>query len=185
MNKVDESTKKMILTLKSKTGKELDYWIRVVKKSKFEKHSTIVKFLKEEHQFTHGFANLVALKTNGTDSGSVHDKNDLIKKQFKGKEDLHLLYQTIIQKLKVLEEVEIAPKNAYVSLRRNKQFAIIQPSTKTRIDIGLILRGIESKGRLEPSGNFNAMCTHRIRIQSPHDIDSELFQWFKLAYENA
>ena len=52
-------------------------------------------------------------------------------------------------------------RRANVSVRRKKQFALIQPSTKTRLDLGLILKGRPVEGRLEPSGSFNAMFTHR------------------------
>ena len=48
--------------LLEKTGKPLDYWIKIVKESKIEKHKSIIEFLKSEHNFTHGFANFVSLR---------------------------------------------------------------------------------------------------------------------------
>jgi predicted transport protein len=83
------------------------------------------------------------------------------------------------------EDVELAPKNAYVSVRRKKQFALIQPSTKTRLDIGINLKDVEPEDRLEKSGSFNAMCSHRVRIESVEDINPELISWLKAAYEQA
>jgi hypothetical protein len=53
--------------------------------------------------------------------------------------------------------VELAPKKAYVSLRRKKQFGCIQPSTATRVDVGVNLKGVAPAGRLETSGSFNLM----------------------------
>ena len=68
---MDKATQTMIENLHKNTGKTLEQWIDIVKKQNFAKHGEIVKFLKEQHEFTHGFANLVAHKTKETDAGSV------------------------------------------------------------------------------------------------------------------
>ena len=83
------------------------------------------------------------------------------------------------------KDVDLSPKKAYVSLRRSKQFGLIQPSTATRLDVGLNLKGVAPKGRLEASGSFNSMCTHRVRLESVKDVDAELVAWLKQAYEKA
>ncbi len=83
------------------------------------------------------------------------------------------------------KDVEAAPKKAYVSLRRNKQFALIQPSTKERLDIGLNIKGVEPSGIVEDGKKWNAMCTHRIRIENEETINKDLFNWIKQAYEQA
>lgn len=125
---------KMIANLKENTGKSLEQWIKIVKKTKIEKHKEIINFLKAEHDFTYGFANLVAHKARKSDAGSADSTDDLITTQYsKGKEDLKPIYDKLIKAIqKFGKDVEVAPKKAYVSLRRNKQFAIIQPSTKNK-----------------------------------------------------
>ena len=80
------------------------------------------------------------------------------------------------------EDVELGPKNAYVSVRSKKQFALIQPSTKTRLDVGINLKGKEPAGALEKSGSFNAMCSHRIRIVNAADIDDSVKHYLAEAY---
>ena len=79
----------------------------------------------------------------------------------------------------------MSPKKAYVSLRRSKQFAIVQPSTATRVDLGLNLKGNDATDRLEASGSFNAMVSHRVRLGSKKDVDAELKGWLKEAFERA
>jgi hypothetical protein len=69
-----------------------------------------------------------------------------------------------------------------VSLRRNKQWALVQPSTATRLDVGLVLKGKPITTRLEASGSFNAMVTHRVRLASVAEVDAELIGWMKEAY---
>jgi hypothetical protein len=82
-------------------------------------------------------------------------------------------------------DIEIAPKNAYVSLRRNKQFALLQPATKTRFEIGIILKGQLPSGKLEAITASNAMCSHRINLAGIEEIDQEVMDWIKAAYDKA
>lgn len=172
--------------LLEKTGKTLRQWIEVVKHSKIEKHNDIIKFLKSEHGFTYGYANFVALKARKADSASF-DAEELIESQYgKGKEALKPIYDLLIEKIKEIGNgIEIIPKKVNVSIKTKKQFALIQPSTKTRIDVGLKLRNTPTNNRLKSSGPFGAMCTHRVEIFSKNDIDSELLNWLKKAYEQS
>ena len=183
---MDQAAKTMLENLHKNTGKTLEQWIEIVKKENFKKHGEIMRFLKEQHAFTHGFANMVALKSRGTDAGSVENKDALIEKQYKGKEHFRPLYASLISEIsKFGNDIEIAPKVAYVSLRRKKQFAILQPATKTRFEILLILKGETAKGKLEEIKSANAMCSHKINITTENDIDQEVMDWLKLAYQNA
>ncbi|MFY9151064.1 MAG: DUF5655 domain-containing protein [Prolixibacteraceae bacterium] len=183
---MDKAEQTMFDNLFKNTGKTLEQWIGIVKKQNFEKHGEILKFLKEQHSFTHGFANMVAMKSREADAGSVENKDDLIEKQYKGKQNLKPLYEKlIIEVLKFGKDVEVAPKNAYVCLRRKKQFVILQPATKTRFEIGINLKGQEPKGKLEAICTSNAMCSHKINLTDIKDIDKEVIEWIKIAYDNA
>lgn len=182
---MDKATQTMIENLHKNTGKTLEQWIDIVKKQNFAKHGEIIKFLKEQHEFTHGFANLVAHKTNETDAGSADNQDDLITKQYKGKEHLKPFYDKLIAEIQSFgNDIEIAPKNTYVSLRRKKQFATLNPATKTRFEIGINLKGQEPKGKLEPE-KPNAMCSHKINLTELNEIDTEVLNWIKTAYEYA
>ena len=104
-------TAKMIENLKLNTGKSLEQWITIVKAENFSKHGEIIKFLKQEHSFTHGFANLVALKARKSDADSFENKDDLVDLQYKGKEHFKPLYDKLIVKVSEFgNNIEIAPK---------------------------------------------------------------------------
>lgn len=186
MGKIEDATSTMIVNMAEKTGKPLDAWLKVVAKSKLTKHGEIVSMLKTEHAMGHGFANLVAHKALASDAGS-HEGEDLLASQYAGaKAGLKPIYDKLA---KIVEgfgnDVEFAPKKAYMSLRRNKQFGLIQPSTATRLDLGLTLKGVTASGRLEPSGSWNAMCSHRVKLASAADVDAEVKTWLKQAYDAA
>jgi predicted transport protein len=183
---MDNGVQTMIDNLHKKTGKTLEQWIALVKKENFGKHSEVISFLKDKHGLTYGYANLVAHRLKGTDAGSAENKDDLIEKQYKGKEHLRPLYDRLLEEIQEFgDDVEVAPKNAYVSLRRKKQFAMLQPATKTRFEIGINLKGQQPAGKLEAITAANAMCSHRINISDINDIDKDIIYWLKLAYDNA
>jgi len=183
---MDKATQTMINNLHKNTGRPLEEWIKIVKARNFAKHGEIISFLKGEFALAHGFANLIALKAREADAGSAAGSEDLIKKQYTGKEYFKPLFDKLMYEiLKFGDDIVIAPKNAYVSLRRKKQFAILQPATKTRFEIGLNLKGQASDGILEAITTPNAMCSHRINITSEAGINETLIHWLKEAYNNA
>jgi len=183
---MDPAEKTMIDNLFKNTGKSMEQWIDIVNKGNFAKHGEIINYLKEEHGFTHGFANLVALKSRQSDAGSATDVNSLIVNQYKGKEHFKPLYDKLMQHISTFgNDVEVAPKNAYVSLKRKKQFAILQPATKTRFEIGLNVKGQEATGVLEVITAANSMCSHKINISDDAGITPEVTNWIKAAYEKA
>lgn len=183
---MDKAEKTMIENLHKNTGKTLEQWISIVKKKSFQKHGEIITFLKGEYNFTHGFANLVALKARAADAGSVENKDDLVAKQYMGKEHFLPIYEKLINEVKKFgSDVEIAPKNNSVSLRRKKQFALLLPATKTRFEIGINLKGQQAKGKLEEVKASNAMCSHKISISKINEADPEVIEWMKKAYQEA
>lgn len=184
-NSIDAMADKMVANMKEKTGKTLEQWLKIVAKEKIEKHMAIVKFLKSEHGVTHGFANMVA--HHALNPVSQDGDTDLVDQQYSGAKDaLRPIYDALVAAInKFGDDVEIAPKKAYVSLRRKKQFAIIQPSTKDRVDVGLNLKGQDTTSRLEASGSFNSMVSHRVRITKKADVNAELKKWLKAAYTDA
>ena len=172
----------MIANMPEKTGKSLAQWKVILKKKSFTKHSEAVKFLKQEHQVTHGFANtIVSLSKEGKSTPT-----DLVDTQYKGKENLIPIYKKLLATVKKFgSDVTVTPKKTSVSIIRKKQFALIKPATKTRIDLGLKLKGKPTTDRLGNSGPFGTMCTHRVQLTSTADVDKELIEWLKEAYQKA
>jgi hypothetical protein len=80
------------------------------------------------------------------------------------------------------DDVELAPKQAYVSLRRSKQFGTVGPGPGGRLEIGMNLKGVEPRGRLEAAAG---MCTHRVQLSSTAELDTEVIEWLREAYERA
>jgi len=131
---MDQALQTMISNMPEKTGKSLEEWKQVLKSKSFAKHGEAVKFLKTEHGVTHGFANtIVSLSKESNDT-----PDDLVTNQYTGKENLIPIYEELIKLIKPFgTDVTITPKKTSVSIIRKKQFALIKPATKTRIDLKL------------------------------------------------
>lgn len=182
---MEKTVQTMLENLKEKTGHSLDEWKKIITKEKLSKHGEIVKFLKETHKVTHGYASEIALKVLGSDADSTTDTDGLIETQYKGKEHLKSYYDKIIDEIKKFGgEFDIAPKKTYVSLKRKKQFIILNPASKTRFEIGFNLKGVEAKGKLE-NEKPNGICSHKINLSDIKEIDKEVIDWIRKAFDNA
>lgn len=177
---------KMSQNLKKATGKDMVEWGEVARASGMEKHGELVNFLTSEYRLRYGFANMVVHNLHGSAHHQAGDADELLEKLFSGaKVAMRPTYDLIIAEIEGLgDDVAIIPMKAYVSVRRNKQFACIRPATASRIDLGIKMKGIEPGGRLE-AGGFNGMVSHLVKIGGVDEVDDEAIGWLRKAYEGA
>ena len=104
---MDKALQTMIDNMPDKTGKSLDEWRLILRQKSFSKHSDGVKYLKNEHSVTHGFANTIVSLSKEENSAPP----DLVDTQYKGKENLVPVYNKLIEHIKTLgSDVTITPK---------------------------------------------------------------------------
>ena len=180
--------KTMAANLEANTGKTLEQWTAIVKKSGKSRHGEVVSWLKGDHGITHGYANLIAHSAFKSDATAQTAAGaDLVSEMFAGdKAAMRPIFDAIMKQVRSFgSDIEEAPKKGYLSLRRKTQFATLHPSTKTRFDVGIKLKGVAPAGRLEPAGSWNQMVSHRVRIESVSEVDKELIAWIRKAYDAA
>ncbi len=179
---MEKALQTMIDNMPEKTGKSLEEWKVILKEKGFTKHSEGVKYLKSEHAVTHGFANTIVSLSKEEPKEEI----DLVANQYKGKEVLLPIYEALITYVNTLgEDIKITPKKGAVSVIRKRQFILIKPATKTRIDLGFKLKDKAEGERLGGSGPFGTMCTHRVKLSDVSEVDEELKAWVKEAYERS
>src|SRR5258708_20389240 len=167
----------------------LGEWIALVKESGLTKHTEIVAMLKSQYGMSRGSAHRVALKACEADAASIvkaaeASGRDPVSELYSGKKaGLKPLHDALMTAITAFgNDIELAPKKGYLSLRRKRQFAMIQPTTAARIDLGLILKEIPTTARLESSPTFNALFTHRVRVSTIDDVDAQVISGLKQAY---
>ncbi len=84
-------------------------------------------------------------------------------------------------------DVAVEPLESYIAFSRGRRlFAVLQPSTATRLDVGLVLPGAEEGERLRPAGSSGwERITHRVSLAHEDEIDGELTGWLRAAYAAA
>jgi hypothetical protein len=182
---VDAALQSQIRNIEATYGKPLDHWFAVIDASGLTKHNQVVAMLKADHRLAHGAAHRVSLLARQRhDAGAAAAPPDPADALYVGaKAGLRPLHDALLGEIRALGPFDIAPKKGYLSLRRRKQFAMIQPSTTSRIDLGLILPATSpAAGRLEPAAKFNPLFTHRVRLTAAPDLDDELRGWLATAF---
>ncbi len=183
MSTVDEQIANQIANLEKSTGRSLAEWMEIVRASGIEKHAQAVAMLKAEHGIGHGNANLVVFSTREADAGGPPTAVDLVGSHYAGKNaSLRPAFDAVIAAVSAFgDDVELAPKKTYVSLRRRKQFGSVGPAAG-QLEVCINLPGREATDRLRP---ITGMATHRVRIPDASGLDAELLGWLRDAYERA
>ena len=66
-----------------------------------------------------------------------------------------------------------------------RTFAIVQPTTKTRVDVGIQLKDAAPAAARLQAGGFSGMVSHKVAVTSVAEVDDELAGWLRQAYERA
>jgi hypothetical protein len=181
---VDAALQSQIRNIETTYGKPLDHWFAVIDASGLTKHNQVVAMLKADHGLAHGAAHRVSLLARQRHDAGAAEPPDPAAVLYAGaKAGLRPLHDALLGEIRALGAFDIPPKKGYLSLRRRKQFAMIQPSTTSRIDLGLIMSAATpAAGRLEPAAKLNPLFTHRVGITAATDLDDELRGWLATAY---
>jgi len=182
-----------IVRLKEKTGRTLDEWLNLVKKSGPPTEKERREWLKEHYDLGTNYSWWIAEQSVGKGTEDT-DPDEYLKAAHRyveemysgGKAGLRPIYDRLLALgLGMGKDVKACPCKTIVPLYRNHVFAQIKPSTRTRIDFGLALGPTRGKGRLDETGGFakKDRITHRIAISSLEQIDDEVKRWLKTAYE--
>ncbi|MDX1495603.1 MAG: DUF5655 domain-containing protein [Longimicrobiales bacterium] len=184
MDIVEKSLESQLANIQERTGRSMDELFAILEESGLEKHGQLRDLLKRELGMGHGDANTVVhtFRQQGDDAPrTVEGELDRI---YSGdRAVLRAIHDRIMERIQDFGPFDVSAKKAYVSLRRKKQFATVGPATKTQVEIGLI-------GELEPGGRLQEqkpgrMTTYKVRVSNPDEVDDELIDWMRHAFESA
>jgi len=185
---------KWVVELKQKTGRSVEEWIAHINKSGPKDDASRRDWLKKAH----GMGTTSAWWLVDRAAGRGEEDSDpaaylraahrWVEEMFAGKRAaLRPVYDRLLKAgLAVGTEAKACPCKTIVPLYRQNVFAQIKPSTNSRIDLGLHLKGAKISGkRLIDTGGLakGDRITHRIPIESEGDVDAEVARWLKTAYE--
>ncbi len=188
-----EMVQKWIETLPAKTGRSLDEWLAFINHAGPVTEQERRTWLKTELKLGTNTAWWLAERSVGksaeedTPEGYLQMAEQYVEALFAGaKSGLRPLYDELLSfGLNFASDIKACPGKTSVPLYRHHVIAQLKPATRTRLDFGFALGGMQAEGKLIDTGGFakKDRITHRLEIKTPADIDAEVERWFKRAYE--
>jgi hypothetical protein len=185
----------ILANLPTTTGKSMAEWVRLLKEQGPVGEKERREWLKKQHQLGGTTAWMIAEAAEGK-GGESTDPAVYLKLAAEyveamyadSKAALRPIHDALIKLGASLgNDVKVCPCQTIVPLYRHHVFAQIKPTTRTRIDLGLALKGSKETPpeRLIDTGGLKKgdRITHRIPINSVKDVDAEVKDWLKRAYD--
>jgi hypothetical protein len=187
---MDKALQTQLANIEKRTGKSLTELAGIIQASGLTRHGQIRDKLKQTLGLGHGDANTlvhVVAKSAGQPSGEApaQSEDEVLDAIYTGpKAALRPVHDAVMAAVRRFGPFEVAPKKGYLSLRRKKQFAMVGPATNTRVEVGLNMKGVSARGRLEalPAGG---MCQYKVRLTDAREVDEELIGWIRTAYDTS
>ena len=190
MADLEKALATQLANIEKRSGKSLQELAAFLRASGLSKHGELRDLLKRELKLGHGDANTLVhhvLQSDGQSAAAAQglSPDDVVAGLYTGaKATLRPIHDRLMAEIVKFGQFEIAPKKTYVSLRRQKQFAMIGPATNTRVEVGLNMKGVAPTERLVelPPGQ---MCNYKVKLTGPDEVDAALLGWIRRAYDGA
>jgi hypothetical protein len=165
------------------TGDDVATWAGRVRDTGLETEPEVRAWLAEQGITGYGQMVLV-MERFGYPEFFTASADELVDAQYAAKPALRPVYEAIVTVALELAEVHVQTRKGYVSLvGPRRTFAVVQASTRTRVDLGLRLPDREPGGRLLPGKNIgNGSCTVRVPLATVDDVDDEVRRLLREAY---
>jgi hypothetical protein len=182
----------IVAKLKEKTGRSIEEWIALVKKSGPKDEGERIAWLKSEHGLGTNYAGWIndrsldrGLEASDPDA-YLAAASQFVEDMFAGpKAELRPIYDALLELAFSLgKDIRVSPAKTIVPVYRNHVIAQIKPTTRTRIDFGLALGETKPTARLRVTGGLakGDRITHSIGLTSPGEVDAEVRKWLTRAY---
>jgi len=172
-------------SMKERTGKTLEEWVAAVQATKIDplNQKAVRNWLKDQGVLQNSQWAIAdaAARAAGWERPSVEGYID---SQFQGeKAALRPIFDALREIVEGLgEDVTAEGRGGYTPFVRKRQFAAVQASTKTRVDLGLRFRQAPDSALLSTT-SLPGQSTHKLGLSSVDEITDEVKDLVRLAYE--
>jgi len=170
--------------LERQTGDGVEPWNRKIKAAAPADEPALRGWL--EQQGVTGYpATLLVWETFGYPDFLLASADTLVDGQYADRPSLRPVFDAVLTAVSALGAVEVQARKTYVSLvTPRRTFAIVQASTKKRVDVGLRLGDVEPQGNLLLAKSLgNETINRRLALEAVDDLGDEELGWLRRAYE--
>jgi hypothetical protein len=170
------------------TGEGLETWRKRIAKSGLagSDEEALRAWLKE--QGVTGYAQMLLVhETFGYPDFLLKGPDQLVEEQYADRPALRPILDAVLEAVSKFDDLTIQARKTYVSLvGPRRTFAIVQPTTKKRVDVGLRLPNAEPAGRLLAAKSLgNDTINVRVALTSPDEVDAEVRALLRRAYTSS
>lgn len=175
----------LIRNLPKRTGRTLEEWLDLLRVEGPSGHYQRLEWLATEHGLGPFTAAVIVERATNGEPGEAPTQQAVLAAQYAGlRAKLRPILDALLEAADALgDDVAVNVRQLFVTLTRRTLFAAIQPSTRTRVDLGLALGDHPTTERLQASTGFGGgVITRRVGLHSVADVDDEVLGWLQQAY---
>lgn len=162
------------------SGPGLEDWKAQIAGIGFDGEASLRRWLQGEGVLGYAQA-LLVWETFGYPDFLTASSDELVEAQYRDRLGLRPILDAVLGLLPELEETAVQARKGFVTLVARRTYAVVRPTTRTRVDLGLRLPGTAPAERLLAAGGGLGSSTVRIALAAPADVDAEVADWLRKA----